>query len=184
MWVSFIGQRGGPNNTRFFGISFYQGTTDSANERFTIGEPSNIARRHLGCTLYQHGSRARRGSGRTDQHANHCCWRGSITMPTPTMICTCGSIPTYPWASPRLAPRTQAASVFGTWHSTSSPREPGQPVRATHGTAWFDEIRIGNRFNDVIPEPASMALALLSVACVASLPHRRRIGRNEFSSFS
>src|SRR5262245_50309787 len=42
IWLSFIGQRVGTNNVRFFGLSFYEGDVNtSANERFTIGENSN-----------------------------------------------------------------------------------------------------------------------------------------------
>ena len=42
LWISFIGQRVGVNNVRFFGLSFYEGDVNtSANERFTIGENSN-----------------------------------------------------------------------------------------------------------------------------------------------
>src|SRR6186997_1362054 len=42
IWISFIGQRVGVNNVRFFGLSFYEGDVNtSANERFTIGENSN-----------------------------------------------------------------------------------------------------------------------------------------------
>jgi hypothetical protein len=44
LWISFIGQRTGVNNIRFFGVSFYGGDVGtSANERLTIGENSNNA---------------------------------------------------------------------------------------------------------------------------------------------
>jgi hypothetical protein len=41
LWISFIGQRTGANNIRFFGVSFYGGdVATAANERLTIGENS------------------------------------------------------------------------------------------------------------------------------------------------
>lgn len=176
IWISFIGQRGGPNNIRFFGASFYQGTTNSTDERFTIGEQSNSNNDLWGAhfTSTAQGRVEAAGASintqslllaRIDYHAS-------------------ANDDLYLWVNPDLslgepAIGTADASSIGLWNMAFDivSTRAGTTSAGNHGTAHFDEIRIGNRFNDVIPEPASMTLGLLSFAGIASLGFRRRARR-------
>jgi hypothetical protein len=172
LWFSFIGQRSGPNNTRFFGLSFYQGTSASGNERFTIGEPSGNASDLWGAhfTSTAQGRVEAAGAsinteslllGRIDFHAN-------------------ANDDLYLWVNPNLslgepAIGTANVSSLGLWNLAFGivSTRAGTTSGGTHGSAYYDEIRIGNTFSDVIPEPASMTL-MLSFAGFVSLAYRRR----------
>jgi hypothetical protein len=176
VWVSFIGRRGGPNNVRFFGLSFYQGTTDSANERFTIGENSNNNNDLWGAHFTSTAQARVEAAGasinteslllaRIDYHAN-------------------ANDDLHLWVNPDLslgepATGTADASSIGLWNLAFDivSTRAGTTSGGTHGTAFFDEIRTGNRFNDVIPEPASSILALISIAGWALIDGKRRVAR-------
>jgi hypothetical protein len=179
VWVSFIGQRGGPNNIRFFGVSFYQGTTDSANERFTIGESSNDSDDLWGAHFTS------TAQGRVE----------AVGAPINTESLLLARIDYHPsanddlylWVNPDLALGEPAigsadASSVGLWNLAFDilSTRAGTTSSGNHGTAYFDEIRIGNSFNDVIPEPASLVLGLLCFAGIASL----RLGHRDQSLFS
>jgi hypothetical protein len=176
LWLSFIGQRAGPNNIRFFGISFYQGTSASGNERFTIGENSDNGNDLWGAhfTSTAQGRVEATGASintesllltRIDFHAN-------------------ANDDLYLWVNPDLslgepAVGTADASSIGLWNLAFDivSTRAGTTSNSNHGAAFFDEIRIGNSFNDVIPEPASYLFALVGVGFFAAI-NRSGLSRN------
>jgi hypothetical protein len=179
IWLSFIGQRTGPNNIRFFGISFYQGTTDSGNERFTIGEPSNDADDLWGAhfTSTAQGRVEVAGASinsqslllaRIDYHANV-------------------NDDLYLWVNPDLSLGEPAlgsadASSLGMWNLAFDilSTRAGTTSGGNHGAAFFDEIRIGSRFSDVVPEPASIVIAMLGMASVMLYAPHKHTTRSNF----
>jgi hypothetical protein len=178
VWVSFIGQREGTNLVRFFGLSFYQGGTASADERFTIGENSLNANDVWGMHFLSTAMNRLDVLGapittesfllaRIDYHGNttvnddiHLWVNYDITQGRPDVS-------------------TADASLIGTRNLAFD----RVGVRAGSGTAdgpnamaYFDEIRIGDSFRDVatIPEPASLMLGLLSMGCLALIVRYHR----------
>jgi hypothetical protein len=185
IWVSFIGQRAGPNNIRFFGVSFYQGTTDSANERFTIGEPSNNNNDLWGAHFTS------TAQGRVEA-------AGAPINTESLLLARIDYQPSandnlYLWVNPDLSLGepdigTADASSIGLWNLAFDilSTRAGTTSSGNHGAAYFDEIRIGDTFYDVIPEPGALMLALVSLSCMG-LRGRRRMPsakRSDGSFFS
>jgi T5SS/PEP-CTERM-associated repeat protein len=158
VWISFIGQRVGPDTARFFGLSFYEGTTESVNERLTIGEPTDNADDLWGAHFSSsaEGRVAVEGSSvnaeslllaRIDYHSG-------------------ANDDFYLWVNPDLSlgepsigtAGASSAGAFNLAFNIVSMRAGTlRTSDNTHGEAFFDEIRIGSSFADVVPAVAAAA---------------------------
>ena len=131
-------------------MSFYQGTTDSANERFTIGEPSNIASDIWARTLYQHRPRPC-GNRRLIDHRR-------VALAGAHRFSIGANDNLYLWHNPDLslgepAIGTAEASSIGLWNLAFDiiSIRAGTTSGGNHGAAYFDELRFGTSFADVAP---------------------------------
>ena len=179
VWLSFIGQRVGVNNIRFFGLSFYEGDVNTpANERFTIGENSNNNNDQWGVHF------TNTGTPRLDV--------AGTSVNTESLILaridyhSAANDDFYLWVNPDLSlgePSigSAGASSVGLQNVTFDriSIRGGTASGGNIGEANYDEIRIGNTFNDLmsIPEPASVLLTIFGSICFATLRHRRQMTR-------
>jgi hypothetical protein len=151
LWISFIGQRTGANNVRFFGISFYAGDVNtSANEHLTIGENSNN-------NLDQWGAHfTSAAAGRIDI--------AGASVNTQSLLLTrinfhsAGNDDFFMWVNPNLsagepAIATAAASSVGAFNLAFDrlSLRGGTLNTGNIGEALYDELRLGTTFADVTP---------------------------------
>jgi hypothetical protein len=169
VWVSFIGQRVGANNIRFFGLSFYEGDVNtSANERFTIGENSNNSNDQWGV----HFTSA--GTPRLDV--------AGTSVNTESLLLaridyhSAANDDFYLWVNPDLSlgePNIASAGASSVGlQNLAFDRisvRGGTLNGGNIGEANYDEIRIGSTFNDLmsVPEPAAVLLAVFGAICLA-----------------
>ena len=156
LWISFIGQRTGANNIRFFGVSFYAGdVATSANEHLTIGENSNNANDQWGA----HFTSA--AGGRVDVAG------ASIT--TQSLLLArinyhaAANDDFYMWVNPNLALgepaiASAAASSVGLFDLSFDrlSLRAGTLNGGNIGEAFYDELRLGTSFPDVTPGICSL----------------------------
>jgi hypothetical protein len=150
IWFSFIGQRTGANTIRFFGLSFYQSTTDSANERFTIGEPSNNGSDLWGAHFTSTAQGRVEASGAPVTAESLLVGRVDFQSGANDNL--------YLWVNPNLslgepAIGTAQASSIGLWNMAFDiiSIRAGTTNGGNHGSAFFDELRVGTSFVDVTP---------------------------------
>ena len=177
VWISFIGQRVGVNNIRFFGLSFYEGDVNtSANERFTIGENSNNSNDQWGA----HFTSA--GTPRLDV--------AGTSVTTESLLLaridyhSAANDDFYLWVNPDLSAGepttgTAGASSVGLQNLAFDRLSirAGTLNGGNIGEANYDEIRIGSTFADLlaVPEPSSLLLAFCAASCFACLRGWRRV---------
>ncbi len=150
VWLSFIGQRVGPNNIRFFSLSLYQGTTDSANERFSIGEQSNNAADLWGAHFTS------TAQGRVEVADASINTESFLLARVDYQPGANDNL--YLWVNTDLslgepATATAEASSVGLWNLAFDivSIRAGTTNGGNHGAAYFDELRIGTSFSDVTP---------------------------------
>jgi hypothetical protein len=176
VWISFIGQRVGANNVRFFGLSFYEGDVNtSANERFTIGENSNNVNDQWGVHFTSAGTPRLDAAGTSVNTESLLLARINYHSAANDDI--------YLWVNPDLSlgePALGTANVSSVGlQNVAFDRisiRGGTLNGGNIGEANFDEVRIGDTFADLlsIPEPASLLLMICGAFCVTSWKHRKR----------
>jgi len=162
VWISFIGQRDPATQVldRFYSLSMYQGGTASGNERFSIGEPSNNTNNLWGIHFTSTATGRQEIAGdsifsesfllaRIDYHGDTTTnddvylWGNyNISLGEPAIgTAHASSIAGFNLAFDRVALRAGAASG-------------GLP----NAQGFFDELRIGTTFADVIGSGAVCGL--------------------------
>jgi hypothetical protein len=149
VWASFIGQRTGANNVRFFGLTFYEGGTAAAQERFSIGENSNNNSDLWGARF---------------TNASSGIVNSTVSINTQSLLLVrvnyhaAANDDLYLWVNPNLsagepAIGTAAASSIGLWNMVFDriSIRGGTLNGGNIGEAYYDELRIGTTFADVSP---------------------------------
>src|SRR5882757_1154007 len=149
VWASFIGQRTGANNIRFFGLTFYEGGTAAAQERFSIGENSNNNSDLWGARF---------------TNTSQGIVNSTVSINTESLLLVrvnyhaAANDDLYLWVNPNLsagepAIGTAAASSIGLWNMVFDriSIRGGTLNTGNIGEAFYDEIRIGTTFADVSP---------------------------------
>jgi hypothetical protein len=147
VWASFIGQRVGANNIRFFGLTFYDGGTASTQERFSIGENSNNSS-NLWSARFTSSSQGIVNS--------------TVSVNTQSLLLVRvnyhagANDDLYLWVNPNLSAgepstSTAAASSLGLWNMAFDriSLRGGTASSGNTGDAYYDEIRLGTTFADV-----------------------------------
>jgi hypothetical protein len=176
LWISFIGQRVGANNVRFFGLSFYEGIeTTSANERFTIGENSNNSNDQWGVHFTSAGVPRLDVAGTSVNTESLLLARVDYH--------TGANDDFYLWVNPDLSlgepnVASAGASSVGLQNLTFDriSIRGGTASGGNIGEANYDEIRIGDTFADLlsVPEPGSLLLTFFATGCFPWLRGWRR----------
>jgi len=154
LWISFIGQRTGVNNIRFFGISYYAGDVNtSANEHLTIGENSNNNNDQWGA----HFTSA--AGGRVDIAGAPITTQSLLLARINYHAAALDDF--YMWVNPNLALgepaiATAGASSVGLFDLSFDrvSMRAGTASGGNIGEAFYDELRLGTTFADVTVTPA------------------------------